>query len=360
MKELFALDKKDGIKHWTVEVEGDEVVVRHGKYQGKMQERRTKCTGKNIGRANETTPQQQAALEAESKYNKQVDKMYRPTIEGAKNVGNVLPMLAKNYLDSGHRITYPCYTSPKLDGVRCIARITNGEVVLHSRGGKPYDCPAHISKELLKLSAASGVTIFDGELYIHGKPLQDIVSCVKKHNTDTPLLMYWIFDVPSDLVWTKRLSALDGLNEVWVDPSVLTIVPNSLVASESDAEFELDKWVSRGYEGVMLRNKTGMYEYNHRSADLQKWKRMQDDEAKVTGVEKDKSDEGVLICVMKSGVEFKCKMKGTHAQRAYQEQLQMVGKWITFKYQALTKDGVPQFPVGVCVRNCDDNGNPIE
>ncbi|MFW3388479.1 UNVERIFIED_CONTAM: hypothetical protein RF648_21055, partial [Kocuria sp. CPCC 205274] len=112
-KELFALNKDGKFKHWIVEVEDDVITVRHGQLGGKMQEQITICTGKNIGRSNETTPEQQALLEAESKYNKQIDKCYRPTQEEAKSVGEVLPMLAKNYLDSGHRIKWPAFTSPK-------------------------------------------------------------------------------------------------------------------------------------------------------------------------------------------------------------------------------------------------------
>ena len=77
-------------------------------------------------------------------------------------------------------------------------------------------------------------------------------------------------------------------------------------------------------------------------------------------VEIDKNEEGVLLCRMKNGTEFRCKMKGTHNERIYEEQLKLIGKHVTFTYQTLTVDGVPQFPVGIAVRELDENWEPQE
>ncbi|MGL5565314.1 MAG: hypothetical protein ACRDC4_06230, partial [Plesiomonas sp.] len=72
MKTLFGKDTKGGIKQWSISVESNVITVMHGKLGGKMQTKFTVCEGKNIGRANETTPWQQAQAEAESKYKKQL------------------------------------------------------------------------------------------------------------------------------------------------------------------------------------------------------------------------------------------------------------------------------------------------
>lgn len=361
-KELYALASKGDIKHWTIEVVGDSIEVKYGKLGGKMQSKITKVKPKNVGRANETTPEEQALLEAQSKYNKQVDKCYRPTVELAKSVGQILPMLAHNYLNSGHRISFPCDVSPKLDGVRCVATVLQGKVTLDSRGGKTYDCPEGIKKELIALSTKTGITRFDGELYIHGMLLQDIVSAAKKYNTNTPKLKYYIFDIPvSDVPWSERKVMLTTLQDA-NKGSLIEIVRNVQVNNETAARIFLDTFINDGYEGMMLRNLRGVYEFNHRSANLQKWKLMDDAEAFVTGVEIDKNGEGVLICRMKGTTdkEFRCKMVGSHEERIFDKQKLLVGKWITYKYQALTADGLPQFPVGLRVRECDSEGNPIE
>lgn len=361
-KELFALDKKDGIKHWTIEVVGAEIRVRHGKLDGKMQTKLTTVKGKNIGRSNETSPEEQALLEAQSKYNKQLDKCYRPTPELAKSVGQVLPMLAHNYLNSGHRIVYPCDVSPKLDGVRCVAAISGNDVVLNSRGGKTYDCPEHIQTELLIISKVTGILRFDGELYIHGLPLQDIVSAAKKPNINTPNLEFHVFDIAiADVPWSQRKTQVDSVEKASKTGAV-KVVRNIQVSSEAAAEILLGKFMNDGYEGIMLRNLRGVYEFNHRSANLQKWKLMNDAEAKVLFVEEDKNGEGVLNLHMSGDKTkiFKCKMKGSHEERLFANQKKLVGKWITYKYQALTNDGLPQFPVGLRVRECDAEGNPID
>lgn len=360
MKELFAVDKSGSIKHWTIEVLDDTIVVRHGKLGGKMQAKETTVKGKNLGKANETSPAEQALREAEAKYTKQLDKCYRPTVEEAKNVGEALPMLAHNYLQQSHRIVYPCDVSPKLDGVRCIASIVGDAVTLHSRGGKTYDCPEHIRRELVSVSAKTNVLKFDGELYIHGLALQDIISAVKKPNLNTGKLEYHVFDIPTQgIPWSVRKTTLDTVD--LATRQYIKVVKNVTVNNEDAARIFLTRYMNDGYEGLMLRNARGVYEFNHRSAHLQKWKLMNDAEALVIDVEKDKNGEGVLICRM-AGTErlFRCKMKGDHDFRAYENQKKLIGSWITYKYQALTNDELPQFPVGLYVRECDENGKPIE
>jgi hypothetical protein len=47
-------------------------------------------------------------------------------------------------------------------------------------------------------------------------------------------------------------------------------------------------------------------------------------------------------------------MKGSHEYRSYENQLNLVGKYITVSYQALTVEGVPQFPIGICERDVVD------
>lgn len=359
-KELFAKDKKDNIKLWTVSVAGDTIIVCHGRLGGKMQIKETVAKPKNVGKANETTAEEQALLEAESKYKKQLDKCYRPSVEEASDVGGILPMLAHDYLKNRHRINYPCDVSPKLDGLRCIADINGSEVVLHSRGGKTYNCPEHVRNALLSFSESTGIDKFDGELYIHGVPLQDIGGAVKKEKPLTARLEYHIFDIPvEDVPWAERQKILKSIKDK--RPKFINIVPNVTVKSEQDAEFMLTKFLNDGFEGLMLRNLDGLYEFNHRSHNLQKWKLMQDAEGRVIHVEKDLNGEGVLVIQMKGEKKyFKCKMKGGHDFRAYDNQVKLLGKWITYKFQTLTNDGIPQFPVGLYVRECDAEGNPIE
>ena len=362
---LYGKSKSGKVKEWKVWTEGNQVVISHGYIDGKKSLKVTTCEPKNVGRSNETTGEEQAFSEAKSRWNKQVDKCYRESVEECLTVGELLPMLAHDYTKVGHRMVYPCYISAKLDGVRCLANVTLAGVTLTSRGGKKYPVPEHIKRGLIDLIVRLGVNeiTLDGELYIHGMQLQDIVSCVKKPNKNTPLLKFYIFDVPSDKPWNLRNMDL----ELWIGAHVLDgfmpgleIVVNEIVDNEAQARDLLMSYMEAGYEGIMLRSFEGLYEFNHRSSGLMKWKEFQDIEAYVLDVAEDRLGEGVLHVKLQSGVEFDCKMRGTHEERLVTEQAKLIGKWITVRFQQYTKDEVPQFPVGVCVRDCDKDGNPIE
>ncbi|UZV39652.1 ATP-dependent DNA ligase [Trabzonvirus APT65] len=358
MYKLYGKDSKGNIKEWTVSTQGSVITVTHGKLGGKMQQKLTTCVGKNIGKANETTPEQQAELEAISKYKKQLDKLYKTSIEDLEDVEKQLPMLALDYTKAGHRIKYPCYVSPKLDGVRCFASCDGINVTLMSRLGKYFQVPIHIHEEILYLHQQTGITLFDGELYTHGEKLQNIVSCVMKENEMTGRLQFWIFDLPSDKVWAHRYEDLMTLHDHIRPSSCIKLVSNYIADNEFDARQAMNMYLQKGFEGMMLRNSEGLYKYNHRSPDLMKWKDFQDAEALVVGVTKDKNGEGVLKCKMPSGVYFECKMVGNKEYRLFSNMLNLVGSWITYKYQALTEDGVPQFPVGLNERNCESDGTP--
>ena len=57
-------------------------------------------------------------------------------------------MLAQKFEDRVDGLSFPLYTQPKLDGVRCIVYMQDGELVAKSRQGKPIDTVVHILEEL--------------------------------------------------------------------------------------------------------------------------------------------------------------------------------------------------------------------
>lgn len=363
---LYSKAKTGKMKVWSIWTEGNIYYVEHGQLgSDKLQVKATVCTAKNVNRANETTPEEQAELEAFSKISKQQDKGYFYLLEDAESAVNNLPMLAMDYTKQGHRVTYPCLVSPKLDGVRCFASVDGDKVTLTSRMGKEYPCPPQLRKDLVSLSGVTGHKLFDGEIYKHGMPLQDIVSAIKKPNENTNSLQYWIFDLPLvDKNYHDRnleLHFIDHHLENEASCETCVTVLSTRANNETEAEAFLSQFIEEGFEGLMLRNDSGKYEFSKRSADLQKWKRMKDEEALVLDIaEVDKNGEAVLYCKMKDSEKvFKCKMQGSHESRLPENQKHLVGKWITYKYQALTNDGLPQFPVGLYERDCDEKGNPL-
>ncbi len=356
---LYGEPKNGTVKQWAVYTQGDKVIVQWGRKDGKLQTKETICTPKNVGRSNETTSEQQALLEAEAKWTKQHDnKLYRTTVEDAKKVGGLLPMLAIDGSKKPEKIKYPCFGQVKLDGLRCMVYLEDGEVKAISRQGKFYELHQELSTALKDLMDCSNIHKLDGELYKHGMMLQDIVSAARSvTNPKHRELEYHIFDVPSDEAQYLRRHDLNQLMFSNIS-SFVDIVNLVTVNDEGDMHRYLDEALTSNYEGLILRNYNGLYQYNHRSNDLIKVKVMQDSEALVTGCREDKNGEGVLTCSW-NGVTFDVKMKGTHETRKYSEQVTLIERWINFTYQALTKDGKPQFPVGQYVRECNNTGQPL-
>ncbi len=360
-KVLYGKDKKSGYKIWMISTNNGTIDISHGKLDGKLQEKSEQIQGKNIGKANETTPTQQAELEAESRYKKQLDKGYRPTLDELEDLP-ILPMLAKDFHKEGHRVVWPCYGSRKLDGLRCLAIRHKNRVELRSRGGKEYDV-RHIQDELMRVMLDG--EMLDGELYIPGKELEEISSAVKRaSNPDHAVLQYWVFDAPeADCPFKNRVLNVESLPTRALLKYV-RIVAHEVVTDESHMRKLHKQYVSEGYEGIMLNNMRGEYLSGpSRSEDIQKYKEMIDEEFKVVGVEKDRNGNAVLVCVDSTtgttfGVTFGDFSKRKHQLEHPEE---YVGKWLTVAYQKRYKDSnLPQFPVGKAIRECDEYGNPLE
>jgi len=425
---LYAVNKDGSYQVWNVTTDGDEVVVSFGKENGKIQNKRTKCEMKNVGRSNETSAVFQAMLEARSKWEKQVRLGYRETKEELQKEENFSPMLAHDAIKRNKSIVYPAYIQPKLDGVRALVTLdADGFPQFNSRGNKLYPVPinSELSKQVKSLSEHSGFDKFDGELYIHGLSLQKIVSLAKKWRTPEQIeaeiekdyqsdikrrdkalenkeptwkdhdgeiwttatlpvkdvdryggyssldIEYYIFDIPvnAESPWYEpvspaecRLGDLLNVNTFVKNDgySHIKVVLGEICNTIDEVKKSVGINMQNGFEGSIIRNFKGVYEYGQRSSDLQKWKLFQDGEAKVLDSVEDKNGEGVLLCEEKDGTRFNCKMKGTHLERSQARMILLIGKFINFTFQARTDDGVPQFPVGQSVRELDEKTwNPI-
>ena len=332
----------------------------HGQLGGKMQadEKRVE-TGKNLGKASATSPREQAIMEAMSMHQKKLDANYsvtQPVAGVATEKANLLPMLAQSYSDSGHRMIFPCYAQRKLNGVRCLARRDGNTIWFTSRKNKPYDSTlSHLVSPLLKVM--SDGEIFDGEIYIHGLSLQTIVSYVKKLRPGlSEKLQYWIYDVvDSTKTFEQRYARY---SEALLDCSPeLVSVPCVEVQEPDTIQVAHDEFVQAGYEGAILRNKLGLYKTDHRSADLQKFKRFKDEEFLIIGGNSPTtgrySGGCVFQCQTKDGKIFDVAPRGTVAirQQYFKDLPQLIGKQLTVRFFAFSDAGIPLFPVGICPRD---------
>jgi ATP-dependent DNA ligase len=172
---LYHKGSNGSIRQWQVWSEGADIVTEHGQKDGKLQIARKTATAKNVGKANATTPEIQARIEAEAMYTHKLTRKYSLSIVDCEE-RLMLPMLAHSFEKAKNKVTYPAYIQPKFDGVRCIARVIGqaegrNVVQLLTRAGKQWDIP-HLALELGEIMPEG--LVLDGEIYIHGKTFQEI------------------------------------------------------------------------------------------------------------------------------------------------------------------------------------------
>jgi len=368
---LYARASTGKIKRWEAVVTHDEDGVNlttvAGYIDGKLTCSKPKeIKGKNIGKANETTPWEQAQSDALSKVNKKLDEDYKYSrIEAECDATIELPMLAQKYSERKHKIEWPALAQPKLNGVRCIARLTENDPEYISRRGKKYGTLDHLNKDVEKLASKIEKPL-DGEIFHPEWGFQDILRAVKKYRPSiSEQLEYWVYDiVVPDMTCEERLKLLakqfkeDPEN---VNPRLgnIVLVPTVEVNSEEEMMKYHKAWTELGFEGTIIRNKKGKYVLKNRSVDLQKYKDFLDDEYEITGGEEATgNDKGtiVFICQTKDGKSFKVRPKGTREARTkwFQEIEKIKGQLLTVRYQNLSEDGIPIFPVGLALRNYED------
>jgi DNA ligase-1 len=381
MQQLYALTSTGKIKMWKTWVTDDHnnpggaiIHTEHGALDGKLQHKIKPITkGKNIGRSNETTPLEQAQLEAQSSYQKKLDKKYIPDLDAVQK-GDLpdilLPMLAHKFKDRKHDISWPAIVQPKLNGVRCLAeKVSATQMRLTSRKHKCYDTTLHhLHAPLLEVMEVS--EIFDGEVYLHGWTFQQILRRVKKVRPDTDLLQYWIYDVADDEMPSMHRNDRyhDAIGEIFppeMNTRLLVPLETEMATCEKDVYDYHDRWVSKGYEGVIVRNVNATYKFDHRSADLQKYKEFFDSEFKIIGYEAEQimvtessgnftAKSGIVFsCTTKDDKPFNVKPRGSNAQRIkwFADGDNFIDKQLTVRYQEFSEDGIPIFPVGIAVRD---------
>jgi len=110
----------------------------------------------------------------------------------------------------------------------------------------------------------------------------------------------------------------------------------------------LAKVENLGGEGLMLRKPKSQYEYG-RSNVLLKVKTCRDDEGKVIGYEYRPGSKVMkhLITILPTGVQ--CDIGGGFTE-AMRRKPPKIGEIVTFKYQELSSEGKPRFPIFLRIR----------
>jgi DNA ligase-1 len=278
--------------------------------------------------------------------------------------------------------------SPKLDGIRCIIHPEDGPV---TRNLKPI--PNIYIYNMLRRHRNWRECPFDGELIV-GDPTKpntwNTSSSGIMSGAGFPDFTFFVFDMlPRKGKESERFEdryyraaqAIAGFNLPW-----LKLVRHPVLLSLPAIRRYEEKMVAEGYEGIMTRDPKGLYKWG-RSTSKEQWlmklKRFHDAEARVTGIKErlhnanvakinklgytersgHKANKigmktlGALIVrtTFKKGVvsffgngevEFDI---GTGFDDKLRAEIwkdpRIIGKIVKFKYQKLSPDGKPIFPV---------------
>lgn len=263
------------------------------------------------------------------------------------------------------------YGSRKIDGVRCSFYWKDGEVRTASRGGGDYDASTSFMRhnpKLIQFFEEHPDIVLDGELYKHGKSLQQISGAARleKDTAGMDWLEYYIYDVmDSTKTFEERLDILhditDELNlgfnpeREWDDGELkFQIVPQETVVGWANIQKLHDKYVGEGFEGIVIRDPSKVYNFGGRTNAMIKVKMYKDAEFEIVGYSEGlRPEDMVFVCKTKEGKEFEAKPMGPRELKwEYLDRMdEIIGKMATVKYFYLSDEGCPLQPVLKCIRD---------
>ncbi len=366
---LYKLTHTGTVQIHRIRVEGAKICTEYGHLNGAQQSTIDEIKhGKNLGKKNETSAEEQALLEAEAKWRKKIQREgYVEDLQRAKAgqtdaEGGIAPMLAQP-LDVAKKHVGDVFDAQrKYNGLRCIVVVKDGNAGLWSRKRERILGVPHIESAYETIfEGQRGRYVFDGELYRHGWSLQTIGGYVRKKSEVKPgyeELVHHVYDFPSYAgPWHLRYQGLANLFNVIGDHPELQMVETFRVTGGLVDLKELhDQWVQDGYEGAIIRNLDGLYSPGKRSYDLIKMKEFDEAEYVIVGVTEGRgrmADKAVFICQTDAGKIFECVAPGGMEDKArfFANRFDLVGKPLTVKHFGFTDEGKPSHGVGVAVRD---------
>lgn len=339
--------------------------------------------------------QEQLELQFNSEVKKQLDKGY---IEVEKHpneysleelaelfgevvtnqAGIIKPMLAKQADKVTNRKIFEkeWIGSRKIDGTRCLFYYNPEDDMVHSasRGGEHYDAATSHLREhpvMLEIFRNMPHIILDGELYKHGKSLQQISGAARleKNAYECDWLEYYVYDIidleKMDMKASDRIKLLESIRDTykwdfnpyqeWEEGDLqVQCVPQVSITGWDNMEKAHAQYVEEGFEGLVIRDPSKPYKPNGRTNDMIKIKMYKDDEFEITGLSEGLREEDMCFTLItKDNIEFKAKPMGTRElKQQYRNDLdQLIGKMATVKYFYLSDDGCPLQPVLKCIRD---------
>lgn len=362
---LFEIANNGKEKVWNIQVIDDinnniaNIITEYGYVNGKMIKNiKNVNKGKNIGKRNETTYLEQSINDAKTLFLAKKSAGYREKDDNDLNITNNSketyqnipnPMLAHNYTDHYSKIKFPCFIQPKIDGIRCLALPNNG---LYSRNKKIFNNLDYILKEVNSINM-----ILDGELFSDKISFQEIISITKTESKKEVEKIYlYVYDVIIDnKSYEERFNILKDIFNQNNKFGYIKLLQTEICNDKNFIDIKHDEYVKYGHEGIMIKNMNSFYE-GKRSYNLQKYKKFFDKEYEIINFTEGKGLEKdcvIWMCKNENNKQFSCRPIGTRDERKelFKNGKEYIGKYLTVKYQNMTDDGLPRFPIGLSIRD---------
>lgn len=332
-----------GVSTWTTWHEGITIYYASAVQEGGSE--RINLEQVTINKSGRTI-EEQIELQMRSRLSRMLDKGYKPTrdeaLAGATNqLGLVNPMLAHPIDKVNVGPFERAHVQIKYDGHRCLLTRHEGKLFPYTRKGKPINTIGHVLK-VLEPVIPEGVTL-DGELYIHGLPLQTISSIIKRDQVACKDLCYHVYDIVESQVFSERWKYARSL----IDPVATPFVhcaPTDVVTSLAGVYEHFRKSRADKHEGSMLRLDLRGYEDGKRSDQLLKVKEREDEDFEVVDVKPGKYDIGILVLRLNDrNATFDCTAPGSviEKQAILANKQLYIGRKVTVAFAHKTNDGVP-------------------
>ena len=249
-------------------------------------------------------------------------KTFNKILKGTKyEIPTFECMLATDSKKHQKKLVGQKFVQKKLDGVRTIAVLHSNSIELYSRNGKAFENFKSIERSLRKVRDVfyTALPYMHDPIVLDGEIMSDDFQSLmrqanRKQNVQTEDCVYNVFDYLPYADFTKgiwsqvqedRYAILDGVKEKTQELTNIHILETPMLVDLDTEEGHTQmtdyatKCVADGYEGIMIKDRFGIYECK-RSTTWMKWKPVITVDLTVVDVEegtgKNKGRMGALVC----------------------------------------------------------------
>lgn len=295
------------------------------------------------------------------------------------------------------KMKYYAILQPKINGVRCIIlykevtesegmfATTHKQAVILSKEGLRYNIK-HIEDEFTKFYETIPQMqnlVFDGELYIKGKPVTTIGGAARnQYNEYHKDLKFVCFDLAIPDITNKDRDAIRFNTSYYIrsynpldicdhnrfdkiDKPVIFL--NSIEVHDDNEVLDYrDICIKEGYEGCVVRDKDAEYCFGQRPMTMMKCKKFDDAEFEIVDIKcRGNAYEKVgftIIYLLKNDIndlQFECNGTGTVEDKLdiFNNKDKYIGKQATVKFYERTKNGLPFHANVIAVRDYETPNN---